>query len=351
MWRSKISQAWRRWFATPTAESEEPVDEELMFHLRSLIDENLAKGMPADAAWHEAQTRFGSLRRYADECRRVFERGRFMTQKLAVAGLLLLGVLMGWAAIEVRALRQTEAHVLRLAQWHVEDRQVVAERCDLQGLVVDRSGKPLAGAHVLVALKTWPGGCYREDDIATTSDGQGRFRLAKLLPTVGHREVLVAAVKDGHALTSTYEAKWAGEPLAGEPIVLKLEDAADFTVLVHDRAGRPAAHARVVPTFRRTASGEEHLVYLQASKPIRTVSDDGGRAALGCFQRGDEAEVWIQVPGGDWERRAITVPDDGEAITVSSDELALQTGGEATEVSKTGSGRSAGAKAEGTREQ
>ena len=317
---SNLGQVSRRWFAPPASESEESIDEELMFHLRSLIDENLDKGMPADTAWREAQLRFGSLRRYADKCSRAVQRSRATLQKVSAVGLLVLILFVGWVAIEVRALRQTQL----LVYTNVQQQD---ERTDLEGVVVDRSGKPLPDANVLVVLKTWPGGRYWQEDFAASSDGEGRFRLAKLLPTSGQREVLVAAVKDGHALTSTYHAKRAGEPLAIEPIVLKLDDAADVTIIVRDRGGKPVAHAGVVPTFRRTSGGEEHLVYLQAAEPIRIDSDDSGRVPLGCFQRGDEAEVWIQVPGGEWERRAITVPSDGEAITVSSDELARETDG------------------------
>jgi hypothetical protein len=303
-----------------------------MLHLRSLIDENLAQGMSADVAWHEAQTRFGSLRRYADECRRVFQRDHFMTQKLAVAALLLLGVLTGWVAVEVRALRDEQ----QLARAQAGESS--AERCDVQGLVVDRDGKPLADAHVLVVLKTWPDGWYHQENFATTSDAEGRFRLAKLLPTDGHREVLVASLKNGHALTSVYQEKWVEGRPAIEPIVLKLDDAADVTIVVRDRGGRPVPRASVVPAVRRTSGGEEHLVYLQAARPIRAVSNREGRVGLGCFQHGDEAEVWIQVPGEDWERRCMTVPGDGEAITLSSDKSVQETDGGVDQRSSVGRG-------------
>lgn len=318
MWWSKIVAGWRPWFALPARESDESIDEELMFHLRSLIDENLASGMHSDAAWSEAQSRFGSLRRYADECRQVFQKGRFMTQKLTAAGLLLLSVATGWLAIEVRSLRYAQ----QVTRAETSNGKPAAERCDVQGLVVDHEGKPLADAHVLIVLKTWPDGWYREDDFATTSDSAGRFRMANLLPTVGHREVLVAAVKNGHALTSVYHEKSADQPPMIEPIVLKLDDAADVTVIVHDRGGRPVPSASIVPALRRTSGGQEHLVYLQAAEPIRVVSNRQGKVGLGCFQRGDEAEVWIQVPGEDWERRCITVPGDGEAVTLSSEKQA-----------------------------
>lgn len=347
---SRIARAWQQRFAMPAAESQESVDEELMFHLRSLIDENLAKGMQAEAAWHDAQTRFGSLRRYADDCRQTYQRGHFAMQKLTVAAVLLLGVLMAWVAVEVRALRDAQQLALaaarrenldslsqatalardqqeRYARLETPDGEAPVERCDLEGMVVDRDGGPLGNAHVLVVLKTWPDGWYHQDNFATTSDAKGRFRLPKLLPIAGHREVLVAAVKNGFALTSLYQEKWVEAPPAVEPMVLKLDDAADVTVVVLDRGGRPVPRASVVPAFRRTSGGTEHLVYLQASKPIRAVSNHDGRVDLGCFQRGDEAEVWIRVPGGEWERRAMTVRGDGQAITLSTDEPAQETDG------------------------
>lgn len=107
---SNLGRVLRRWFISPASESEETIDEELLFHLRLLIDDNLAKGMPTDAAWHEAQIRFGSFRRYADECRRVFSRGHQLSQRLSAVGLLVLSVLLGWVVIEVRALRQAQLH-------------------------------------------------------------------------------------------------------------------------------------------------------------------------------------------------------------------------------------------------
>ncbi|REK11211.1 MAG: hypothetical protein DWQ37_14875 [Planctomycetota bacterium] len=59
------------------------IDDELTFHLRALVDENVARGMPLDEAWDDAQRRFGSLSHYSNECHRATPRGFLVTGALA----------------------------------------------------------------------------------------------------------------------------------------------------------------------------------------------------------------------------------------------------------------------------
>ncbi|MEJ2009444.1 MAG: permease prefix domain 1-containing protein [Acidobacteriota bacterium] len=48
---------------------EQELDEELRFHLESLVQENIAKGMTPEAARHAAMRQFGNVSRMKEECR------------------------------------------------------------------------------------------------------------------------------------------------------------------------------------------------------------------------------------------------------------------------------------------
>ena len=68
-WTNRLRVWWSGGQSVDVSTGEEEIDEELMFHLRSLIEDNLSRGLPSDTAWQEAQRRFGSLRRDAEACR------------------------------------------------------------------------------------------------------------------------------------------------------------------------------------------------------------------------------------------------------------------------------------------
>lgn len=65
-------ELWQRVnLAMPRRTESRPSDdvrEELMFHFRELVQEQLASGKSFDAAWDTAQARFGSLARYESDC-------------------------------------------------------------------------------------------------------------------------------------------------------------------------------------------------------------------------------------------------------------------------------------------
>jgi hypothetical protein len=330
--------------APPAHKSEDDIDEELMFHLRSLVDDDLAKGVPFDDAWRNAQQRFGSLRRYADACRSVTPANRLLFQGLPALGLVVLALLVGWLLVEVRSLRREQVALLKAQSRREEIEQVrkvalaatsspvpvnaaLSQRNDLTGRVLDRQNKPIPDANVLVILKTWPGGRYQQEDFATTSDADGRFCLAKLVPSDGQHAVQVAVVKDGYALTSTYQLTEAGSHPSVDPVTFALDAAARITLVVHDVRGQPVANARVSPLSRRSLGGDSHAVYFQASEPVQVFSDAEGRVGLGCFERGDQAEIYLRLPGKDWERHAIRIPSEGDVVVVSATQ-AVEAGGD-----------------------
>ena len=176
---------------------------------------------------------------------------------------------------------------------------------------------------MLVILKTWPGGRYLQEDFATTSDAEGRFCLAKLVPPDGQHAVQVAAVKEGYALTSTYQLKKAGSQPTVDPVKLALDEAARITLVVHERARTSGAQSPRVrplrgirPTVKTTPSIFKRL------EPIQVVSDAEGRVGLGCFERGDQAEIYLQLPGRKWESHPIRIPNEGDVVEVDAAQAA-----------------------------
>ncbi|HVA49812.1 MAG TPA: hypothetical protein VNH11_25820 [Pirellulales bacterium] len=146
--------------------------------------------------------------------------------------------------------------------------------------------------------------------------------LSQGMSAAGQRAIQLAAVKDGYALTSMYELKKAGESFDSDALKLQLDDAVPLTLTVRDAQGRAAAKARVIPFSRQAAGGEQHGVYFQAAKPIELVADDAGRVRVVVFRRGDKAEIYLALPGKDWEQQAVAIPETGDVFEVSSKEVA-----------------------------
>ena len=333
---------WRRDAPGPEAgRGEDEIDDELMFHLRSLVEDHLARGLPADTAWQEAQRRFGSLRRYANACRRGVA-ASLLARVATAAVLFTLGVVCGWLLLgfssrhpsvrtagDLQNRQIDEANAVAkaldfLEEWQRNQSPAALRRAvgahDLTGRVVDAHGKPIAGARVLVILKTWPGGQYRQDDFFATSDGDGSFSLPRLVPRQGQHAVQVAVFKPGYTLASTYQLKEAGEQPAVDPIRFQLAEASPITLVVNDRRGQPVAGACVAPAGRTSPDGVEHLVYFQASRPVQAAVDREGRVGLECFQRGDEAQIFVRVPGKEWEQHAVHIPSEGNTVEIATRE-------------------------------
>src|SRR5258708_35733384 len=102
---SGLFRGWFRGSNAPCADdAEQEIDEELMFHLRSLVDDELAKGKTFDAARNRAHGRFGSQRRYAAGCRGVVFKNHRLVQTYLILLLAFLGVLTVCSLVVVRSL-------------------------------------------------------------------------------------------------------------------------------------------------------------------------------------------------------------------------------------------------------
>ena len=318
-WKDLFRAGRRDAHVAEDAQADRDTDDELLFHLRSLVDENMDRGMSREEAWNEAEKQFGSLRGYWIACRRTtLAHGRLVPG--LIGGLAVLLLVVGWLAWETRSLRQQQRsapEASRLATQAIVP-EPNADHRDLEGRVFDSRGKPIAGADVFVILKTWPGGWFRQDNYFTKSNAQGRFLLRRLIPPDGQFAVQVAALKDGYALTSDYQLKEADEDRALDPIVLRMNDASPLTLVVNDLDGRPVPGAQVVLSVRHSAAGGEHLLYFQGSEPAHREANSKGQVPLHCLERGDTAQIYVRVPNGDWNLHAVDVPHKGDRIEVSA---------------------------------
>lgn len=289
--------------------SEQEVHDELLFHVHALVEDNLVAGMSKQDAWDDAQRRFGSLPAYVAACRPGHGLAR-ATMVVLVAALVASCGLLAWAWDRIGTLRDELAHVRQATVESVRQNT-------LSGKVLDAAGKPLVQADVLVIVKTWPDGRYRQQAFAAHSDRKGRFALTYDIPRTGPYAVQLAAVKQGYAFESTYQLKQqADQPL--DAIELRLASAARCALIVRDELGQPIAGARVVPSVRHTAEGEKHGIYFQANAPVQTRANAAGRTPLDVFRGGERAQIYVQVPGSDWQQHTIDIPTDGGDIAVST---------------------------------
>jgi|GEM_PF-2776903 len=315
----------------PAALADE-VGDELMFHFRSLVDDKLAAGLSFDDAWKEAEGQFGPMRRYDMECRmgQIARHGR--RRRLAAVSCFVVAVISGWFVFqshrnaeqgqlrdEIALLRQEQAALKADAVRGGYARQI-AGGFDLTGSVVDDSGHPLENVTVLIIRKTWPGGGYRQEAFTVTTNDRGRFVMPEFVPSDDQYGIQVSALKEGFAFQSVYQLK-DKQPIARpDPIALRLEHAAPVTLVVRDGAGHPLANVAVIPSARKTPGGNDYMVYFHGSEPVRATTDATGRVCLNCFLAGDQAGIFLRIPGEDWSNREFVVAGENQVVDVATNE-------------------------------
>ena len=328
-----LAQLWHR--ATRHAHSDEPpqqdgeVGDELMFHFRELVNEHIAEGLSFDAAWERSEQQFGPMRRYADECRTA--QAVAPNKRRYVVGLALTAAvtLVAWLFMEAHRLPQRDELRLLRAEFdslrneqnvrHVDasrgsPARRIAGGFDLTGAVLDDTGRPVAQATVLVIRKTWPGGGYRQEAFTATTNDEGRFDLPEFVPADDQYGIQVAALKDGFAFQSAYQLKDRTPIERPDPIALRLQRSSHVTLVVHDENGEPIANARVIPSARKPRDGAGHLVYFHGSESVQSATDATGRVTLNCFVAGDQAEIFLQLPGEDWTNREFEVSTADQVV-------------------------------------
>ena len=185
---------------------------------------------------------------------------------------------------------------------------------------MNQRNEPVAEAKALVILKTWPNNQYRQDDFSAETDAHGKFTLKQLIPDQGQCALHVAVLKPGYTLATSYQLRKQGDQVALDKPTLELDEAVAMKLVVHDALGQPIPGAHVIPAARRAANGTDHVVYFQGAKPVEAVTDANGRAPMGYFQRGDQAKVFLQVPGQDWKEYSVVVPQTGDTMVISANQ-------------------------------
>ena len=313
------------------------VRDELMFHFRELVNEEVSKGATHDKAWDQAEKQFGSLRQYENECHAMRLQANLIARVTACAILFFILVCAGWSRFEVGSVRlneklqllKEEVALLRDEQIRLLAKQTEANeelhpsgKSDLVGLVLDQDKRPLRDATVLVILKTWPDDEYRQEDFATKTDAEGRFQLPGLMPASSRYAVAVAAVKDEFAFHSFFHLKQTPDEKP-EPIMLQLEPSSPVTLVVRDDQGVPMRDVKVVPLSRELPNGDRHNIYFQGSDLVRQTTDERGRVQFHCFRPGDSVEIYVRQPGRDWDLHSFEIPRDGSVVDLASTAVAL----------------------------
>ena len=290
-----------------------PVNDELLFHFRELVKEQLDKGESFDDAWDTAERQFGTLRKYEDECRTLRLREQLVPSKAMVGSLVAMVLVIGWLTFEVHSFGG-KSNML-----HAQTTSPSNEKSnlhDLTGQIMDEQGKPLAGAQVLLILKTWPNNRFQQKAFNTKTDSQGQYTFEKMVPDDGQYAVLVTAVPDGYAFRSTYilEKKPTGPP---KPIDIKLERASPVDVVVKDGDGNPIKDAEFFVARREPKESEQNLIYFLGSEPVHVKTGKEGQAKVNVLKPEDKGKIYIKSPSGDWIEKSFVVPKEGRPIEIT----------------------------------
>lgn len=310
------------------------VHDEMLFHFRELVAERMKAGESFDTAWDNAQQQFGPMRSYENECQAMAIEHRLGWKAISIAGALLVVGLFGWILLDGRArrlndeLRQVHHDIASLDRERQQvptqpapTQNVMAQfeplMVDLVGEVVDEKKNPLADATLLIIHKTWPNGHYQQEDYTAKTDSAGQFVLPKLIQADCQYAIQVAVFKDGFGFESFYHLKQ--KPIETPSLVkFELQPARQVTLAILNAEGKPIAGAKVMPFARQQANGRKHQVYFQGSDPIHRTTDATGRVQFSCFEMGDGAEIYVQLPGQDWDRREIKIDDPSLKIEIAS---------------------------------
>lgn len=295
---------------TPVArqlnQTQAEIEEELNFHLRSRTDEYHAHGMSVSDSSTAAVDRFGDINRIASECRKESSTLPIWTHRVHLAltaGLMIVATLLMFDVVRSR---------------NVLARQEIREG-DLGGVVLDEHGRPLIDAHVMVAIKWWPDNGFRQQCYMTRTDARGSFSIDDVYPAGTKHELQVAAIADGHLLTSQYITDQARSLNA---LSLRLaRSTARLTLQFQSTDGEPIAGVATFPHRRVEAAGDDHMVYFQSADRIVKQSDQSGKIELSHFQSGDLATVFVRFPkDDDWQTREIVVPESESVVVITPGE-------------------------------
>jgi hypothetical protein len=272
------------------------IRDEITFHLTESAARQAEHGASVDEARQSAIHRFGEVDGVIRECAAdsVETHSRWHRRHLALTALLIAGA---------AALGAWSYRALNAPPWVGDG--------DLAGQVVDEMGKPIAGAHVLAVVKTWPQQAFRQLAYTAITGDDGMYHIANVYPLNEKYEVQIAVIADERLLQSNYSEDCSGDH---EPIDFTLRKTTPLAVRFESPSGQPMVGVHVFPFERIDASGERHGVYFCSAAPIVRESNADGRVALPYFAPGDRAALYVRQATGDWTTHEASINDSGEVV-------------------------------------
>jgi len=332
----ELSSVWRNFSQgdpRSAAKAAEEIDDELSFHVRALVEENMARGMLEEEAWKTARQQFGSVEQYAQQTWEIDMGNQLLMQRLMIAGLLILAVLCGMMWFHLDRLQGRHSELLTQNNTILEQNAKLTKMVeqlaqnqpekpiqlsDFSGRVVDSAGKPLEDVQLLVILKTWPNGRYHQEAFHTKTNSAGQFNMPKFVPVNRQYGIHVAAIKGGYAFKSAYQMKEGDAIKEPEAVEFALPAASKFNLVLQDAAGKPVPSALVAPASRQSENSDsQELVYFQATEPVRAKANAQGEVELPYFGPGDKAKVFLKLPGHDWEEKEFVVAPNADRVLLS----------------------------------
>lgn len=170
----------------------------------------------------------------------------------------------------------------------------------MRGAVVDSDGKPIVAARVDIATAAPRVGqglfcpsCYRDCKKSATTDGQGRFEIRDLDPTLKFTLLASSPNRKAHH-TKLVDPLWGEVKILLEPLPANLPGARIVLGQTIDDAGRPIAGALIDPCGAKV--GEVHRFgAIQEVDP--TVSDAHGNFSLALPETFKDLDVQITMHG------------------------------------------------------
>lgn len=274
----------------------ESIRDEIAFHLSESVGRRIEQGTTAEEAYDASLEQFGPIDGVVRACTSdaADVHSRWHRRHLAFTAMLLAAA----AALGAWTYRAINA-----PPWIGDG--------DLVGQVVDETGKPVSGAHVLAVVKTWPQEAFRQLAYTTVTGDDGTYRIDDIYPLDEEYAVQIAVLADQRVLKSNYIDPRKGEL---EPIDFRLQGATPLAVRFESPDGCPMMGVHVIPSSRTDANGDMHGVYFCSAGPIVEETDADGRVTLPYFSPGDRAAFFVRPPGGEWLTEEAWIDASGEVV-------------------------------------
>ena len=274
------------------------IRDEIEFHLAESARRQMERGHSAEKACQAAVQQFGDVETAVRGCAETAATGHARLHRVHLTitafSLVAVGALGAWI-------------------WMNPPGETAPGDGDISGQVVDEQAQPVANAHVLAVVKTWPNESYRQLAYVAITRADGTFEIDDVYPTDEKYAVQIAVVAEGKRLESSY-VKLREGPL--EPVSFQVTSTPPLTVRFETVDGQPLEGVDVFPSERVDAGGARHRVYFCSGGPVVQRSDAAGRVSLPYFSPGDAASLYVRSPGGEWDTRQLDIPRDGEEVVL-----------------------------------